>query len=73
VRRPAYPIVYALLEAGADYHQKDANGETAVDEISGRNEDLIPAFYRKEQAPWYRKSVEWLRKKGEKVEVLGEK
>jgi ankyrin repeat protein len=71
--RPAYGIVYALLEAGADYHQKDLNGLDLVRFISGRNEESIPPFYREEQAPWYFKTVEWLRKKGEKVEIRGEK
>jgi ankyrin repeat protein len=68
-RRPAYSIVFALLEAGADYRQKDAHGNDVVEWISGRNEDDIPVSYLEEQWPWFLKTVDWLRKKGENVEI----
>jgi len=66
--RPAYDIVYTLLEAGADYQQKDAHGQTVLEWLSRRNEDSFPDF-QKEQRPWFSKTVEWLRKKGVKVEI----
>jgi ankyrin repeat protein len=74
VKRPAYPIAYALLEAGADYKAKEPfGGVNAVEWISGRNLDDIPSRFVKEQGPWFLKTVEWLRNKGEKIEIRGEK
>ncbi|HYV37455.1 MAG TPA: ankyrin repeat domain-containing protein [Gemmataceae bacterium] len=74
VSRPAYPIAYLLLEAGADYHQKEPfGGKNAVEWISGRNLDSIPPHMVDEQGPWYLKTVEWLRNKGEKIEIRAEK
>lgn len=59
--RPAYDMVYILIEAGADFRKKDAAGEDLVDWISSRNEDFVPG---EDQKVWFRKTVKLLESKG---------
>jgi uncharacterized protein len=66
--RPSYDIVYALLEAGANYHENSQNGDNLIKWISRRNESDFPENDRW-QIAWFRKCVEFLKRKGERIEL----
>jgi ankyrin repeat protein len=59
----AYDIVLLLLDAGADYNEKNSNGKSLIDWVDGRSESLVPP----KQMAAFRKTIEFLRKKGIKI------
>lgn len=67
--RGSYDIVYCLVEAGADFRLKDGNGQDLVGWLSERNERFVPA---EDQKPWFRKTVDEVKKKGANFELLKE-
>jgi len=65
--RPAYDIAYELLMAGADYRQEDSGGDNYIGWVSRRNEHFVQG---QDQQIWFLKTVDFLKEKGEKFELL---
>ena len=63
--RQAYDIVVLLLEGGADFRQKDLDGDDLVQWVSRRSVTLIEG----EQKKSFFKTVDFLKAKGEKFEL----
>ena len=66
---PAYDMLFAMVEAGADFNKKDAIGQCLLDLISSRSEFYVVGD---EQKLWFRKTVELLRAKGAEFTLRGE-
>jgi ankyrin repeat protein len=64
-----YETVYALLEAGADFRQRDKAGDDLVSWVSRRNE---ADFAKETMRTWFLKTVDLLKEKGAEFEPAKE-
>ena len=69
VSRPAYDMLFIMVEAGVDLRKKDELNKDLLDLLSSKNEDYVLGD---EQKMWFRRTVELVRSKGVMLTLRGD-